>query len=177
MWLTQGVRKEGLPFSSTFVLKLLTFGLCALPRQTSPIRTQPRSSLWANGELWGPLICCLTLYTLMRSLPRRRIWAFKSNFGMNLAIGCKWGWQSATSGIGISDLLLRISLHSMSGGRSMLTPPLLWRLHRYWVSKDVGWFECQRSQRILNEPRSNYFGRQGLHTCWLHVVVDFSCTL
>lgn len=63
MWLAQGVRKEGLPFSSTFVLKLLTFGLCMLPRQTLPIRTQPRSSLWANGELWGPLICCLTFCT------------------------------------------------------------------------------------------------------------------
>ncbi len=87
--------------------------------QTSPTITQPKSNLCAKGALWGPLICCLALCTRIISLPSNtKIWASGSSFGINCATDFKCGWARATSGVGISDLLLIISLHSISGGRS-----------------------------------------------------------
>ncbi len=117
IWLWHGVRSDGRPLSRMLVLKTLTIGLWALSMQTSPSITQPKSNLCAKGALWGPLICCRTLFTRIMSLPSNtKIWASRSRFWINCATEFKCGWAKVTSGVGVSDLLLIISLHSISGG-------------------------------------------------------------
>lgn len=65
----------------------------------------------------------------------------------------------------------------LSGIHVLFCPSSPWYLHRFWVTKDVGCFERWISQRTLNEPWSDYFSRQGLHTCWLRVLLVLSYTL
>lgn len=45
----QGLRIEGWPFYSTFVLNMPTAGLCLFPKHTSPTRTHPISIFHAKG--------------------------------------------------------------------------------------------------------------------------------
>lgn len=59
--LVHGLKMECRQLSNTWVFRAFTVGLCTLPKHTSPITTQPRSSRWAKGASCGPLICCLTL--------------------------------------------------------------------------------------------------------------------
>lgn len=99
-------------------------GVWARLRQMSPITTHPRSRRCANGVLWGPLWCFLTLWSLRMSLPNnKRMDASGSNGGIWSPIVFRWERHRATSGEGISDLSSGIRSHSKRVGRGILIFP------------------------------------------------------
>ena len=100
------------------VLNVPTWGgLCASPRHTSPTTTHPRSSFWANGASCGPFIWLLTLFTLRMSLPSNRsMCASRTRGGISSAMRLRCPWCRAALGVGISERLFGIWLHSRSLG-------------------------------------------------------------
>lgn len=106
-------------------------GLVGTVNANFPDYDPPKSRRWEKGALFGLFICCLTLCTRKISLPNKmRIWASGSTSGMCGATGLRWAWERATSGEGIFDLLLMMSLHSMRGGKSKHTglfTPSTWK--------------------------------------------------
>ncbi|MEQ2199237.1 hypothetical protein XENOCAPTIV_029221 [Xenoophorus captivus] len=81
---------EGRPFFNKLVLYMFTVGLCAFPRHTSPIRTHPKSTFFANGSLWGPFTCLQTLSDNMSLPSRMRISVSGLSSGMSDVVCCGW---------------------------------------------------------------------------------------
>ena len=92
--------------------------LCTFRRHTSPTRTQRKSSLCAKVAPCGPLICSL-IYPHRQCLSNR--WTVGLSAGTMCATDFRSGWWCTATGVGISDLLLGISLHLMKGSKRRLT--------------------------------------------------------
>lgn len=122
---SHGCRIVGLLSLDRYVLDTWIVLEWKCPRHTSPIITHPKASSCANGVCLGPIAWLFTWWTSGKSLPTRRlISADWSNSGIWHAIWCRCWWYLTISGVGISALSLGMLSHSMTGGRSNVSPPL-----------------------------------------------------